>query len=428
MINELLYKLEINNCLNKKELVSLLKNMTGDEKELLFRLASDTRDRVWGKRVFMRGLIEFSSICSRNCMYCGLRASNPSAGRYRLMKGQILECCAEGYRLGYRTFVLQSGEDSWFTVDRMIGIISSIKEGFPDTAITLSIGERSRNEYEAMFKAGADRYLLRHETASRQLYEKLHPGMNFHRRRECLEDLKEIGYQVGAGFMVGLPGQTENDLAEDLLYLKELNPHMIGIGPFIPHSETPLKNEKSGTVEETLVLIAIARLMIPDALMPATTAMGTLEPNGRELALKAGANVVMPNLTPVEERPKYALYENKICLGDEAAHCRHCIEQRQQSPISLGGGFPIEKAVSGEIQSPTDVVQSPRENGARRCNLRELMPDSFRHKRLTKFEERINSAGLEVDMGIGNSLRMAKKVRNEQHPFTLYQPCQSEIL
>ena len=352
MLNELIYRLGNNNSPDKDELVYLLKNITDEAGELLFRLASDTRDRVCGKRVFMRGLIEFSSICSRNCRYCGLRASNPSAERYRLMKRQILECCAEGYRLGYRTFVLQSGEDPWYTVDRMVDIISSIKEDFPDTAITLSIGERSRSEYEAMFKAGADRYLLRHETASRRLYEQLHPGMSFEKRRKCLKDLKEIGYQVGAGFMVGLPGQTENDLAEDLLYLKELNPHMIGIGPFIPHSETPLKNEKGGTVEETLVLLAITRLMIPDALMPATTAMGTLNPKGRELALKAGANVVMPALTPVEERPKYALYENKICLGDEAAHCRHCIEGR------------------------------------------------------------ISSVGLEADMGIGDSIRIVKKVNN----------------
>lgn len=351
MVNELLYKLNKNNSLDREELIYLLKNMTDDVKELLFSLASDTRDRVYGKRVFMRGLIEFSSICSRNCMYCGLRASNPFAERYRLMKRQILECCAEGYRLGYRTFVLQSGEDPWYTVDRMTDIIRSIKEAFPDTAITLSIGERGRDEYEAMFKAGADRYLLRHETASRQLYEQLHPGMYFDRRRKCLENLKEIGYQVGAGFMVGLPGQTEEDLAEDLLYLKELNPHMVGIGPFIPHSRTPLKSETGGTVEKTLVLIAITRLLIPDALMPATTAMGTLDPNGRELALKAGANVVMPNLTPAEERPKYSLYENKICLGDEAAHCRGCIEGRIKS-----AGLDVDMGIGDSIR----IIQEHR--------------------------------------------------------------------
>lgn len=327
-LDELIEKLNTDNRLEREELVYLLKHLDEGHKELLFRLARETRDRVYGKRVFMRGLIEFSSICSCNCKYCGLRASNPSASRYRLSKEQILECCEEGYRLGYRTFVLQSGEDPWYTVDRMVDIISSIKGAFPDTAVTLSIGERSMEEYAAMYEAGADRYLLRHETASRRLYEALHPNMDFDERRRCLYDLKDIGYQVGAGFMVGLPGQTEEDLAEDLLFLKELEPHMIGIGPFIPHSGTPLKNEKGGTVENTLVLLAITRLLIPDSLMPATTAMGTMHPQGRELALKAGANVVMPNLTPTKERPKYALYENKICLGDEPAHCRYCIEGR----------------------------------------------------------------------------------------------------
>lgn len=341
MLDGLIDRLRANNYLEREELVYLLRNLKEENKELLFRLASEARDGVYGKRVFMRGLIEFSSICARNCMYCGLRASNSAAGRYRLSGERILECCAEGYRLGYRTFVLQSGEDPWYTVERMVDIISSIKRAFPDAAVTLSIGERSREEYTAMFEAGADRYLLRHETASKRLYEALHPGMDFDERRRCLADLKETGYQVGAGFMVGLPGQTEEDLAEDLLFLKELNPHMIGIGPFIPHSETPLKNEKGGTVGQTLVLLAVTRLLVPDSLMPATTAMGTLHPQGRELALKAGANVVMPNLTSVEERPKYALYENKICLGDEAAHCRHCIERRIRAAgleVDMGRG------------------------------------------------------------------------------------------
>lgn len=327
----LIEKLNECNNLDREELLFLLSHLDGEARELLFRRASETRDRIYGKRVFMRGLIEFSSICSRNCMYCGLRSSNSSAGRFRLTKEEILECCGEGYGLGYRTFVLQSGEDPWYTVDRMVEIIGSIRSAFPDTAITLSIGERSRDEYGAMFEAGADRYLLRHETASRRLYERLHPGMSFDERRRCLADLTEIGYQVGAGFMVGLPGQTVEDLLEDLQFLKELNPHMIGIGPFIPHSGTPLKDEKGGTVEKTLEMIALVRLLVPDALMPATTAMGSMHPMGRELALKAGANVVMPNLTPVRERPKYALYENKICLGDEPAHCRRCIDGRIRS-------------------------------------------------------------------------------------------------
>jgi len=337
MVNDLIYKLHKNNFLEKDELVYLLDNLDAEGRKLLTELASETRDRIYGRRVFMRGLIEFSSICKRNCMYCGLRVSNSKAGRYRLSKEQVLDCCRQGYELGYRTFVLQSGEDAWFTKERMVEIITAIKAQFSDAALTLSIGERSREEYAAMYEAGADRFLLRHETASRRLYEELHPGMDFNERRRCLRDLKDIGFQVGAGFMTGLPGQTNEDLAADLLFLKELQPHMIGIGPFIPHSETPLKDERGGTVELTLTMLSLARLMVPDSLMPATTAMGTLDKNGRELALKAGANVVMPNLTPVTERPKYALYENKICLGDEAAHCRQCIETRIRS-----AGFEVD--------------------------------------------------------------------------------------
>jgi len=331
MLQVLLDKLYKENKLGRDEIVLLLRQLDEEHKEVLFNYARLTKERFYGKKVYMRGLIEFSSICRQNCLYCGLRAQNSKAGRYRLAKDEILECCSEGYRLGYRTFVLQSGEDPWYTVEKMVDIIRSVKEKFPDTALTLSIGERSREEYEAMYAAGADRYLLRHETVSRRLYEQLHPGMSFDERQNCLKILKEIGYQVGAGFMVGLPGQTEEDLAEDLCFLKELNPHMIGIGPFIPHSETPLKDTKGGTVEDTRVMLAIARLLVPDSLMPATTAMGTLHKQGRELALQAGANVVMPNLSPVAVRAKYALYENKICTGDEAAHCRHCIEGRIQA-------------------------------------------------------------------------------------------------
>lgn len=328
MLVKLLEELYRENYLGKDEIVYLVKHIDEEHKEILFRYARQAKERFYGKKVYMRGLIEFSSACRRDCLYCGLRSSNKSAERYRLTKEEILGCCSEGYRLGYRTFVLQSGEDPWYTVERMTEIVQSIKELFPDTALTLSLGERTCEEYRVMFNAGADRYLLRHETASRHLYEKLHPGMSFDNRIKCLTMLKDIGYQVGAGFMVGLPGQTEEDLAEDLCFLKALNPHMIGIGPFIPHCETPLKHEKGGTVEDTLVMLALARLLVPDCLMPATTAMGTLHKQGRELALKAGANVVMPNLTPMTVRYKYALYDNKICTGDEPAHCRHCIEQR----------------------------------------------------------------------------------------------------
>ena len=327
-IPELLDRLYKEKSLKKDELAWIIKAINDGQKELLFDYARRRRYEYYGKKVYLRGLIEFSNICRQNCLYCGLRAFNTNVERYRLTKEEILECCANGYQLGYRTFVLQSGEDPWYTVDVMAEIIRSIKGIFPEAAVTLSIGERSYEEYKAMFEAGADRFLLRHETASRHLYEKLHPGMDFDNRRNCLIALKEIGYQVGAGFMVGLPGQTEEDLAEDLMFLKDLNPDMIGIGPFIPHSATPLKDEKGGTVDRTLVMLALSRLLVPDCLMPATTAMATLNNRGRELALNAGANVVMPNLTPLAQRPKYQLYENKACIGDEAANCRSCIEER----------------------------------------------------------------------------------------------------
>lgn len=330
-LDDIIHKLYTENNLKKEEIIYLLQNIDEAHKELLFDYACKTKARYYGKAVFMRGLIEFSNICRQNCLYCGLRSANTSVERYRLTKDDILSCCNEGYELGYRTFVLQSGEDPWYTEEKLIDIIKSIKESFSDAAITLSIGERSRSEYESFFNAGADRFLLRHETASKELYDKLHPGMDFSNRVDCLKVLKEIGYQIGAGFMVGLPGQSFETLAEDLCFLKDLDPHMIGIGPFIPHSATPLNGEKGGTVEDTLVILAIARLMVPKSLIPATTAMGTMHKKGRELALAAGANVVMPNLSPEAVRPKYQLYENKICTGDEPAHCRHCIEARIES-------------------------------------------------------------------------------------------------
>jgi len=337
----LLEKLYNTNNLTREELLYLLENLDQVHTEKLFEYARKTRERYYGNKVYMRGLIEFSNICRMNCLYCGIRRDNKKVQRYRLSHREILECCREGYALGYRTFVLQSGEDPWYTVERLTDIITDIKSMFPDVAVTLSAGERPEEEYRAFFEAGADRYLLRHETASRSLYESLHPGASFDNRRNCLYILKKIGYQVGAGFMVGLPGQTKEDLVEDLLFLKELEPHMIGIGPFIPHKETPLGSEKGGTVEDTLVMLALTRLLVPDCLLPATTAMGTLHPEGRELALMAGANVVMPNLSPTWARPKYELYQDKICTGDEAAHCRGCIERRINSVgmvVDMGRG------------------------------------------------------------------------------------------
>ncbi|MDK2800474.1 MAG: biotin synthase [Clostridiales bacterium] len=342
----LLDKLYAQHDLTKEEIIFLLKNLDEEHKNVLFDYAHRTRMKYYGNKVFMRGLIEFSNICKQDCLYCGIRVSNKKVERYRLTPDEIIDCCKEGYRLGYRTFVLQSGEDFWYTEEKLINIVKNIKKLFPGVAVTLSIGERSLSVYEHLFKAGADRFLLRHETASKRLYEKLHPTMNYENRINCLKGLKEIGYQVGAGFMVGLPGQTAEDLAEDLYFLKELNPDMIGIGPFIPHSETPLRDADGGTVEDTLVMLAFVRLLVPDCLLPATTAMGTLHPKGRELALKVGANVVMPNLSPIGVRAKYELYENKICTGDEAAHCRQCIEKRINS-----AGFEVDMGRGDSLQS-----------------------------------------------------------------------------
>ncbi len=331
------------NNLSKDEIINLLGNLTISDREVLYGYALKTKQFYYGDKVYLRGLIEFSNICRQDCLYCGIRASNVKVERYRLTPGEILGCCDKGYELGYRTFVLQSGEDLWYTEEVLIALLQEIKKRYPEVAITLSIGERSAETYQNLFDSGADRFLMRHETASKELYETLHPTMRFEDRRACLSTLKEIGYQVGAGFMVGLPGQTLADLAEDLRYLKELRPDMIGIGPFIPHSETPLGTEKGGTLEDTLVMVALARLLVPESLIPATTALGTLHSQGRELALKAGANVVMPIITPTSVRKKYALYENKICGDDKAEDCRYCIERRIHSAgfeVDLGRGDP----------------------------------------------------------------------------------------
>lgn len=323
------------------ELLFVLDHLNSGNQELLFKYARETREANYGKKVYMRGLIEFSNYCRRNCAYCGIRRENKEVDRYRLSLEEILTCCAEGYNLGYRTFVLQSGEDLFYTDDVLEELIQRIKSDYPDAAITLSIGERSAESYQRLYHAGAERYLLRHETASERLYRQLHPDMDYEERRNCLQTLKEIGYQVGAGFMVGLPGQRNEDLVEDLLFLQEIQPEMVGIGPFIPHAKTPLGEYPGGTVEKTLILLALTRLILPKALLPSTTALGTIDPLGREKALKAGANVVMPNLSPTNVRAKYELYENKICTGDEAAHCRGCIEGRIQSvgyEVDMGRG------------------------------------------------------------------------------------------
>ncbi|OEG00219.1 [FeFe] hydrogenase H-cluster radical SAM maturase HydE [Vulcanibacillus modesticaldus] len=330
-MKRLLEKLYNQNTLTKEELVYLLQHLDEESMKELFSYSRKLREEKYGKKVYLRGLVEFSNICKQDCLYCGIRKSNKEVERYRLTEDEIIQCCELGYDLGYRTFVLQSGEDSWYTKDKLVNIVKKIKSQFPDVAVTLSLGERDYDTYKELFDAGADRYLLRHETASKRLYEKLHPTMKFENRIKCLAELKEIGYQVGAGFMVGLPDQTVEDLAEDLLFLNHLQPHMIGIGPFIPHHQTPLKNERKGELKDTLIMVALARLLVPDSLIPATTALGSLDYRGREAALEVGANVVMPNLSPMEVRAKYQLYDNKICLGDESASCRWCIENRIKS-------------------------------------------------------------------------------------------------
>lgn len=327
-LNGLIDKLHKNNHLNRDDLLDLLENMDEGSRDHLITKAQETRQKYYGKRVFMRGLVEFTNHCHRNCIYCGIRAANKNIERYRLTSDQIVATCAKGYELGYRTFVLQGGEDPYYTDDRIVEIITEIKTRFPSCAVTLSIGEKAYESYQKYFDAGADRYLLRHETASMKLYDSLHPGMSFANRIECLFNLKKIGYQVGAGFMVGLPNQTNEDFVEDLQFLQELQPHMVGLGPFIPHKDTPLGKSAGGTVEKTVILLAITRLILPAVLLPATTALGTVDPMGREQGLLAGANVVMPNLSPVEVRNKYSLYDGKVCTEEEAAECRQCIDGR----------------------------------------------------------------------------------------------------
>ncbi|MDX9871040.1 MAG: [FeFe] hydrogenase H-cluster radical SAM maturase HydE [Clostridia bacterium] len=302
------------------------------EREALFGAAREQRRCYYGDRVYFRGLIEFSNYCKNNCYYCGIRRSNAHLRRYRLSRGEILDCCAQGHRLGFRTFVLQSGEDPYYTDVLMCDIIGAIKKQYPDCAVTLSLGEKPVETYRRYFAAGADRYLLRHESASEPHYRRLHPGeMSPAHRKECLYTLKEIGFQVGAGFMVESPYQTYQELAEDLFFLRELQPHMIGLGPFIPHQDTLFRDNPAPGPDLTLVMLALTRLMLPKALIPATTALGTIDPLGREKGLQAGANVVMPNLSPVQYRKDYALYDNKICTGEEAAECLGCLSERIRS-------------------------------------------------------------------------------------------------
>lgn len=328
-MKDLIDQLRETQRLNKEQWTLLIQNRSPKLADYLFSQAREVSNLHYKNEIYIRGLIEFTNYCKNDCLYCGIRRSNQNAVRYHLDKETILGCCRVGYDLGFRTFVLQGGEDGSFTDAKIVEIVSSIKELYPDCAITLSIGEKSYESYLAYRQAGADRYLLRHETYNAEHYRRLHPaGLTASKRQRCLMDLKEIGYQVGTGFMVGSPYQTPKNLAEDMLFIKELNPQMVGIGPFIPHHDTPFKDMPAGTLELTLFMLGLLRLMLPKVLLPATTALGTIAEDGRERGILAGANVVMPNLSPEAVRKNYLLYDNKLCTGDEAAESIRNLEKR----------------------------------------------------------------------------------------------------
>ncbi len=324
----LIQTLQQTNDLCDSELIALISMPEKEPAEKkLFQAADSIRKQNYGIDVYIRGLIEFTNYCKNNCFYCGIRRDNINCTRYRLSKQDILSCCKEGYALGFRTFVLQGGEDSFFSDNKICSIITSIKNSFPDCAVTLSIGEKSYDSYKAYFDAGANRYLLRHETADPTHYSSLHPKeLSLEKRKQCLFYLKKIGYQVGSGFMVGSPGQTPDHLVRDLRFLQELKPDMIGIGPYLVHKDTPFSDKKNGSMTLTLRMIAILRLLFPYALLPSTTALGTIHPKGREYGLRAGANVLMPNLSPTNVRHLYTLYDHKAYNGDESAQQRKHLE------------------------------------------------------------------------------------------------------
>ena len=329
---ELLRLLSEKHHLSLSSYEKILEERTEADEELAHQLARECTEKYYGRGVYTRGLIEFTNYCKNNCHYCGIQRGNQEVERYRLSKEEILSCCEEGYRLGFRTFVLQGGEDPYFTDEKIVEIVQAIKKAFPDCAVTLSIGEKSRASYEKYFRAGADRYLLRHETADKEHYQYLHPKeLSWEHRMRCLKDLKEIGFQVGCGFMVGSPHQTAKTLAKDLYFIQEFQPDMCGIGPFIPQHATVFAKETAGTLQDTLFLLSLLRLIHPNMLIPATTALGTIDKRGRELGILSGANVLMPNLSPTAVRKKYLLYDNKICTGDESAQCRACLSRRMES-------------------------------------------------------------------------------------------------
>ncbi len=325
-------ELNTSHSLPREKWHTLLSSFTEEDRIYAASLARRVADEIYGNDVYIRGIVEFSNTCNRNCYYCGLRAGNTKLERYRLSPDDIYSCCEDGYRYGFRTFVLQSGEDPYYTTEMICDLVRRLKKGYPECAVTLSIGEKSFEDYAAFKEAGADRYLLRHETANEAHYGKLHPeNMSWKNRMRCLDDLKSLGYQTGCGVMIGSPEQTIDCLVDDMLYMQDFKPEMIGLGPFLPHSDTPFRDKPKGSYEMTLFLISLCRLMLPHVLLPATTALGTIRPNGREQGILAGANVIMPNLSPVRVRDKYMLYDNKICTGDTSSECRGCLERRMEA-------------------------------------------------------------------------------------------------
>lgn len=324
------------------ELLLLLRDSGPHTREFLRQQAQAQAQAFYGSQVFIRGLIEFTNFCKNDCYYCGIRCSNRCLSRYRLTEDEILSCCEEGYRLGYRTFVLQGGEDGWWTDEKIAALVRRIRAQYPDCAITLSIGEKSREAYQAFFDAGADRYLLRHETANEAHYAKLHPArQTLSNRIRCLRDLKDIGYQTGAGMMIGAPYQTAETLAQDMEFLADLRPEMVGMGPFLPHRDTPFRDFPHGSAELTLYLLSLVRLLLPDALLPATTALGTLDASGRQQGVLSGCNVVMPNLSPMAVRQKYLLYDNKAGIGDDGESSLRKLRAQMQEigyEVAVGRG------------------------------------------------------------------------------------------
>ena len=331
-VRELIDKLNTDKTLSKEEWLTVFGGWTDEDRAYAAELARKISQSVFGKKIYIRGIVEFSNVCKNDCLYCGIRCSNKNAQRYRLTDEEILLCCDEGYDYGFRTFVLQSGEDyNAYPPERMADIVRRIKKAHPDCAVTLSLGELERDALLLLKEAGADRYLLRHETANKEHYGKLHPeNMSFEHRMNCLKTLKELGYQTGAGIMVGSPYQTNECLADDMLFLADFKPHMIGIGPFLPHKDTPFRDEPAGSYELTLFLLSLCRIMLPRVLLPATTALGTIRPDGREQGVLSGANVIMPNLSPTAVRKKYMLYDGKICTEDSTDACKSCVQARMK--------------------------------------------------------------------------------------------------